>query len=84
MNDVRVVSLDATHLLVCLPNIIKLSQIVWELCPAQDFGFWGDNYITKTVRVVSLARDMPTGAPLIPTKYYQNMSKVSKLWSAQG
>ena len=47
-----------------LPNVIKLSQIVWELWPAQDFGFREDNYITKTVRVVSLARDMPTGLPL--------------------
>ena len=51
-----------------LPNIIKLSQTVWELWPAQDFGFRGDNYISKTVRVVSLARDTPT-------KYYQNIYK---------
>ena len=39
-----------------LPNIIKLSQTVWELWPAQDFGFRGDNYIMKTVRVVSRPR----------------------------
>ena len=26
---------------------IKLSQIVWELWPAQNLGFKGDNYITK-------------------------------------
>ena len=32
---------------------IKLFQTVWELWPAQDFGFRGDNYIRKTVRAVS-------------------------------
>ena len=37
-----------------LPNI-KLSRIVWKLWPAQDFGFRGDKYIMKKVRVVSLA-----------------------------
>ena len=57
-----------------LPNIIILPQTVWELWPAQDFGFRGDNYITKKVRVVSLAWDMPTGPPLHPTKYYQIIS----------
>ena len=30
-----------------LPNIIKLYQTVWELWPAQDFEFRGDNYITN-------------------------------------
>ena len=29
------------------PNIIKLSQTVWELWPAQDFGFRGDKYIKQ-------------------------------------
>ena len=43
-----------------LPNIIILSQTVWELWPAQDFSFRGDNYKTKKRRVVSLAWDMPT------------------------
>ena len=38
----------------------------------------------KTVRVVSLVRDMPTGLLFIPTKYYQNMSIDMKVWSAQG
>ena len=45
--------LHVTGLLVLfssLPNIIKLSQTVWELWPAQEFGFRGDN-ITKEVRV---------------------------------
>ena len=45
----------------CEPNIINLSQTVWELWPAQDFCFRGDNYITKKVRVVLYARDKPTG-----------------------
>ena len=55
-----------------LPNIIKLSQTVWELWPAQDFGFRGDNYITKTVRVVPLACNISTG-PLL--HFYQTLSK---------
>ena len=46
-----------------LPNMIKLSQTVWEVWPAEDFGFRGDNYIMKTVRIVSLASDTPTGPP---------------------
>ena len=50
-----------------LPNIIILSQTV----PVQDFGFRGDNYITKKVRVVSLAHDTPTG----PLHFYQTLSK---------
>ena len=54
------------------PNIIKLSQKAWELWPAQDFGFRGDNYITKTVRVVILACNIPTG-PLL--HFYQTLSK---------
>ena len=49
-----------------------LSQTVWELWPAEDFGFKGDNYIVKTVRVVSFARDTPTGPPL---HSYQILSK---------
>ena len=55
-----------------LPNIIKLSQTVWELWPAQDFRFRGGNYITKTVRVVTLASNIPTG-PLL--HFYQTLSK---------
>ena len=54
-----------------LPNIIILSQTVWQLWPAQDFGFRGDNYITKKVRVFSLAHDTPTG----PLHFYQTLSK---------
>ena len=49
-----------------LPNITKLSQIIWEFWPAQDFSFRGDKYITKKVRVVSLARDHPSGPPFHP------------------
>ena len=51
--------------------MIKLSQTVWELWPAEDFSFRGDNYIMKTVRVVSFARDM-TGPSL---HSYQVLSK---------
>ena len=55
-----------------LPNIIKLSQTVRELWLAQDFGFSEDNYTKKKVRIVSLARDTPTGPPLY---IYQILSK---------
>ena len=55
-----------------LPNIIKLSQTVRELWPAQDFSFRRDSYIRKTVRVVPLARDKPTGSPL---HIYQTLPK---------
>ena len=65
-----------------LPNIIILSQSVWELWPAQDFGFRGDNYITRKVRVVSLSRDTPNGPPLHP--YIIKLSQtVWELWPAQ-
>ena len=67
-----------------LPNIIKICLRVSKLWPAQDFGFSGDNYTTNKVRVVSLARDTPTGPPLYP---YQNIIKLSQtvweLWPAQ-
>ena len=70
---VRVVSLACdmpTGPPLNLYQIITLSQPVWELWPAQDLCFRGDNYITKKVRVVSL--DMPTGPPLY---FYQTLSK---------
>ena len=47
-----------------LPNIIKICLRVSKLWSAQDFGFRGDNYIMKKVRVVSIACDTPTGHPL--------------------
>ena len=53
--------LHATLLLdlICIPTyFVKLSQIVWELWPAQDFYFRVANYIRKKVSVVSLARDI--------------------------
>ena len=41
-------------------NINKLSRTLWELWPAQYFGFRGDKYKTKKVRVVFLdARSGP-------------------------
>ena len=48
------------------------SKTVWELSPVQDFGFRGDNYIMKTVRVVALARETPTDPSL---RSYQILSK---------
>ena len=46
---------------ISIPKIIKLSQTIWELWPAQDFCFSGHNYIMNKVRVISLAGGMPTG-----------------------
>ena len=59
-----------------LPNIIKPSQLVWVLWPTQDFGFRGDKYITKKMRIVS-----PVTTPLLVliyvfTGYYQNISNL--------
>ena len=48
-----------------LQNIIKICLRVSKLWSTQDFGFRGDNYITKKkLRVVSLACDIPTGSLL--------------------
>ena len=51
--------------------IIKICLRVSKLWSAQDFGFRVDNYITKQVRDVSPAQDMPTGPPL---HFYQILS----------
>ena len=74
MKKVRVVSLPRgtptgppLHFYQILSYYLKQ----WELWPAQDFGFRGDNYITKKVRVVSLVHDTPTG----PLHFYQTSSK---------
>ena len=40
-----------------------------------DFCLKGDNYITKKVSVVSLARDTPTGSPLHPFQLLSNYLK---------
>ena len=64
-----------------LPNIIKVCLKVSKLWSTQDFGFRGDNYITKKrVRVVSLACDTPTGPPLY---FYQILSLSQTEWPAQ-
>ena len=55
-----------------LPNIIKICLKVSKLWSAQDFGFRGDNYVMKKVRVVSLACDTPSG-PLL--HFYKTLSK---------
>ena len=64
-----------------LPNIIKICLRVAKLWPAQDFGFRGDDYFTNNVRVVSLARDTPTGPPLHP---YQILSNYLKQYGGYG
>ena len=47
----------------------------------QYFCFRGDNYITNKVRVVSFARDMPTGPFLHP---YQILSNYLKQYGSYG
>ena len=65
-----------------LQNIIKICFRVSKLWSAQDFGFRGDNFITKKkARVVSLTRDMPTGPPL---KLYQILSYYLKQYGSYG
>ena len=65
-----------------LPNIIKIYLRVSKLWRAQNFGFWGDNFITKKkVRVVSLANDMSTGPPFHP---YQILSNYLKQYGSNG
>ena len=65
-----------------LPNIIKLSQTVWELWPAQDFGFRGDRYIKQELSFLhaTLLLDLII--------YLPNIIKLSQtvweLWPAQG
>ena len=73
-NKMRVVSLACDTLTgpPFLLNMIKLSQTVWVLWPAENFGFRGDNHTMKIVRVVSLARGTPTD-PLLHS--YQILSK---------
>ena len=55
-----------------LPKIIKLSQTVWELWPAQDFGIRGDN---NGESESTLEHDMPTSPYLC---LYQIWSKYFK------
>ena len=45
-------------------SIMKISQKVIELLPAQNFITVGDNSRTQPVRVVLLIRDTPTQCPL--------------------
>ena len=65
-----------------LSNIIKYLT-VWELWPAQDFGFRGDNYIMKKVRIDSIAQDL-FWLLSVPLPNIINISQtIRKLWSAQ-
>ena len=64
-----------------LPNIIKICLRVSKLWSAKDFDFWGDNYITKKVRVVSPAHNKPNGSPL---HFYQILSKYVKGYRSYG
>ena len=55
-----------------LPNIIKLSQTVWELWPAQDFGIRG---VYNGESESALEHNMPVGPYLC---LYQILSKYFK------
>ena len=72
-------------LYMSLLQIIKTSQTEWGLLHAQYFCFRGDNYITKKVRVVSLARNKLTSPPFSPLPNFINIClRVSKLRSDKG
>ena len=61
-----------------LPNMIKLSQTMWELWPAKDFGFRGDNYIMKIELSLLHTRRLLV-LLYIPTIYHQSLSKDIKV-----
>ena len=64
-----------------LPKIIQLSQTVWELWPAQDFGFRGDKYIMVKGRVFLQATRLVVLSYALPNiiKIFQT---IKILWSA--
>ena len=58
-----------------LSNIVKLSETVWELWPAQDYDFSEDKYIMKNVRVAYWHMTRLLAVLFIPTKYESNPLK---------
>ena len=65
-----------------LPNITKLSQIVWKLWLARDFGFRVDKYIIKKMIVLLHATRLLV-LIYASIKFYQNISKYSEVIYAQ-
>ena len=65
-----------------LPKIIKLSQTVYELWPAQDFSIRGDKYIMEKdgESESTLEHDMPTSPYLC---LYQILSKYFKPYTQE-
>ena len=61
-------------------SIMKISQRVIKLWPAQYFITMGDKSRTQSVRVVFLVRDTPTQCPLPNGEV---SSRVLELWAAQ-
>ena len=64
-------------------KVIKLSQIVLELWPAQDFSIRGDKYIMEKVRVLlnTTCLYWSLSIPLLNiNKIFQN---IKKLWHTQ-
>ena len=65
-----------------LPSIIKLSQTVWQLWPAQDFGFRGDKYIRQELSF--LHATLLLGLIYVPISNIIKLSKkVWEFWPAQ-
>ena len=56
--------------------------MIWELWPAQDFGFRGDKYIMKKVRVVPCMRH-PFWSLSMPLPNIKIFQIIKKLWSAR-
>ena len=49
----------------------ETKTVLTNLWSAQDFGFRGDKYIIKKIRVISFARDIPTDPPLYPYQIWK-------------
>ena len=61
----------------------QISQTVWELWPAQDFDFKEDKYITKNVRVASLARNSSSGPHLCLNQILSKYCKPLRSYQVQ-
>ena len=64
-------------------QILSNYLVQWELWLAQDFGFRGDNYITKIVRVVSCTRHAYWSSSSVLPNNIKICLRASKLWGAQ-
>ena len=64
-----------------LPNIIKLSQTIWELWPAQDFGSRGDNCTDGVLKTFVCTMDPKHSTPLAPPLSLSSNNDVNSVCS---